>query len=101
MRRCRLPPKAPHLRALRRHFACFFSFPLFPPRERLIVRTRRPAAGPEDVANGSVLGTKRAAIRKLEHELGIPPSQLPIDSFRFLTRLHYCAADADPSRPDR
>ena len=36
-----------------------------------------------------------AAVRKLNHELGIPPEQLPPSSFKFLTRLHYCAADKD------
>lgn len=48
---------------------------------------------PEDVASGQVNGIKYAAIRKLEHELGIPKSQLPHDKFKFLTRLHYWAAD--------
>lgn len=48
---------------------------------------------PEDVAAGTVMGAKRAAIRKLDHELGIPPSTLDINSFKFLTRLHYWAAD--------
>jgi isopentenyl-diphosphate delta-isomerase len=36
---------------------------------------------------------KRAAVRKLEHELGIPPSQVPVGKFKFLTRMHYWAAD--------
>lgn len=48
---------------------------------------------PKDVANGSVMGVKNAAIRKLEHELGIPPSELDVKKFKFLTRLHYWAAD--------
>jgi isopentenyldiphosphate isomerase len=48
---------------------------------------------PEDVAKGTVLGAKNAAIRKLDHELGIPAKQLPIEKFKFLTRLHYWAAD--------
>jgi len=47
----------------------------------------------EDVKGGTVNGVKAAAIRKLEHELGIPVGQLPMDSFKFLTRLHYWAAD--------
>jgi isopentenyl-diphosphate delta-isomerase len=38
---------------------------------------------------------QHAAVRKLKHELGIPPQQLPLDSFKFLTRLHYCAPDTD------
>ena len=48
---------------------------------------------PEDVANGSVPGVKHAAIRKLGQELGIPESQLDLNRFQFLTRLHYWAAD--------
>lgn len=48
---------------------------------------------PKDVADGTVMGAKHAAIRKLEHELGIQPGELPIDKFKFLTRLHYWAAD--------
>ena len=38
-------------------------------------------------------GAKAAAVRKLHHELGISPAQLPADSFKYLTRLHYCAGD--------
>lgn len=38
-------------------------------------------------------GVISAAIRKLEHELGIPKNQLPQNKFKFLTRLHYWAAD--------
>ncbi|ACO66764.1 isopentenyl-diphosphate delta-isomerase I [Micromonas commoda] len=48
---------------------------------------------PEGIADGSVLGAKRAAVRKLKHELGIQPESVPLDQFRYLTRLHYCAAD--------
>ena len=38
---------------------------------------------------------QRAAVRKLQHELGIVPQQVPLSDFNFLTRLHYCAADTD------
>ena len=48
---------------------------------------------PEGIADGSVPGAKRAAIRKLQHELGIPPEQVPSESMKYLTRLHYCAGD--------
>lgn len=41
-----------------------------------------------------LLGVKRAAIRKLEHELGI--QQLPLESLMYLTRIHYLA-DSDPT----
>lgn len=39
----------------------------------------------------SVQGVRRAAVRKLDQELGIKASQVPIDDFRFLTRIHYKA----------
>lgn len=37
------------------------------------------------------LGVRVAASRKLEHELGIPTSQTPIDDFQYLTKIHYLA----------
>ncbi|KAK0506214.1 NUDIX hydrolase domain-like protein [Armillaria luteobubalina] len=37
------------------------------------------------------LGVRVAASRKLDHELGIPQSQTPIDEFQYLTRIHYLA----------
>jgi isopentenyl-diphosphate Delta-isomerase len=37
------------------------------------------------------LGVRVAASRKLEHELGIPQSQTPIDQFQYLTKIHYLA----------
>ena len=37
------------------------------------------------------LGVRVAASRKLEHELGIPPAQTPVDGFQYLTRIHYLA----------
>jgi isopentenyl-diphosphate delta-isomerase type 1 len=46
---------------------------------------------PADVKNGTVPHIKNAAVRKLQHELGIQaadPSKM-----KFLTRLHYWAAD--------
>ena len=48
---------------------------------------------PAAVADGTTPGVKAAAVRKLAHELGIAPEQVPLQGFRFLTRLHYCAAD--------
>ena len=55
--------------------------------------------GPKDIP--AVMGVKNAAIRKLDHELGIPASQLPLDNFKFLTRLHYWAADTVTHGRDR
>ena len=39
----------------------------------------------------AVMGVKRAAQRKLYHELGIKATQIPLDKFQFLTRIHYIA----------
>ncbi|KAL6883993.1 NUDIX hydrolase domain-like protein [Trichoderma longibrachiatum] len=39
----------------------------------------------------SIAGAKRAAQRKLEHELGIKKEQVPFEDFHFLTRIHYKA----------
>ena len=36
-------------------------------------------------------GIKAAAVRKLQHELGIAPSVVPLDSYQFLGRIHYSA----------
>lgn len=41
--------------------------------------------------DAAVNGVRRAAQRKLDHELGIKAEQVPLDNFRFLTRIHYKA----------
>ena len=56
---------------------------------------------PADVAAGTVPGVKNAAVRKLDHELGIPANELPLNKFKFLTRLHYWAADTVTHGGDR
>ncbi|KAJ9602707.1 isopentenyl-diphosphate delta-isomerase idi1 [Cladophialophora chaetospira] len=54
-----------------------------------------PLAHPAETGNGDLLsnveGAKRAAQRKLNHELGIPASQVPVSNFSYLTRIHYLA----------
>jgi len=47
----------------------------------------------EAISSGKVEGAKAAAVRKLEHELGIKSPEVKIGNFKFLTRLHYWAAD--------
>ncbi len=42
------------------------------------------------------LGVKHAAIRKLEHELGIARKQITPDELMFLTRVHYRSATDSP-----
>jgi isopentenyl-diphosphate delta-isomerase type 1 len=46
-----------------------------------------------DILDGSVPGVKAAAVRKLLQELGIESKDVPTDQFKYLTRLHYWAAD--------
>jgi isopentenyl-diphosphate delta-isomerase len=41
--------------------------------------------------DAAVQGVRRAAQRKLNHELGIRPAQVPPEKFDFLTRIHYKA----------
>ncbi|XP_078320766.1 isopentenyl-diphosphate Delta-isomerase 1-like [Crassostrea virginica] len=43
---------------------------------------------------GEAIGVKRAAQRKLQHELGIDPQQLSTDDLKFVTRVHYLAENA-------
>jgi isopentenyl-diphosphate delta-isomerase len=45
----------------------------------------------EEKVEKEQLGVRIAASRKLEHELGIPRSQTPVDHFQYLTRIHYLA----------
>jgi len=45
----------------------------------------------EEKVEKDQLGVRAAASRKLEHELGIPRTQTPIDEFQYLTRIHYLA----------
>lgn len=49
-----------------------------------------PSEGGSDLPE-AIVGVKRAAQRKLNHELGIQASQVPIENFQFLTRIHYKA----------
>ncbi|KAF7193890.1 Isopentenyl-diphosphate Delta-isomerase [Pseudocercospora fuligena] len=41
--------------------------------------------------DAAIMGVKRAAQRKLNQELGISAAQVPIEKFKFLTRIHYLA----------
>jgi isopentenyl-diphosphate delta-isomerase len=41
----------------------------------------------------NAMGVKRAAQRKLFHELGITPEQIPLDTFKYLTRIRYKAVN--------
>lgn len=50
-----------------------------------------PLAVRDELEEEEQIGVRRAAQRKLEHELGIPPEQVPVDEFQYLTRIHYLA----------
>ena len=50
-----------------------------------------PLHSEEEMESKNDLGVKRAAVRKLEQELGISPSQVPLDKFHFVTKMRYQA----------
>lgn len=50
-----------------------------------------PLSFPEELEEAENLGVRRAAQRKLKHELGIEPHQVPLDDFHYLTRIQYQA----------
>jgi len=50
-----------------------------------------PLYSEEEMEEDNAVGVKRAAIRKMEHELGISPDNLPIESFNFITKMMYSA----------
>ncbi|CEH19185.1 isopentenyl-diphosphate delta-isomerase [Ceraceosorus bombacis] len=50
-----------------------------------------PLAIKGELEDENQIGVIRAAQRKLEHELGIPPEEVPLDEFQYLTRIHYMA----------
>jgi isopentenyl-diphosphate delta-isomerase len=92
---------------LHRAFSCF----LFDSQNRLLLQQRatekitfpdlwtntccsHPLGIPGETGatlDAAVAGVKRAAVRKLDHELGIKAAQIPIEKFDYLTRIHYMA----------
>lgn len=50
-----------------------------------------PLAVKQEMIPEGTLGVRRAAQRKLYHELGIPNAQVPLDGFVYITRIHYLA----------
>ena len=54
-----------------------------------------PLAHPAEAGHGdlpsNIEGAKRAGQRKLGHELGIKPHEVPPEAFEFLARIHYLA----------
>jgi isopentenyl-diphosphate delta-isomerase len=54
-----------------------------------------PLYTPEEMIEKNQMGVKTAAVRKLEHELGINPSEINLDKIQYLTRIHYLAPCGD------
>ena len=50
-----------------------------------------PLASAEEMDEENAMGVKIAAVRKLEQELGIDPSSVPIEDFHFITKMKYSA----------
>lgn len=50
-----------------------------------------PLHSEEELEEDDAMGVKRAAIRKLEQELGIDPSSVSTDSMTFMTKMRYSA----------
>ncbi|OLY82336.1 Isopentenyl-diphosphate Delta-isomerase 1 [Smittium mucronatum] len=51
-----------------------------------------PLYTPQEMETKDQSGVRFAAQRKLFHELGIPPQQIQLDKFKYLTRIHYKSA---------
>jgi geranylgeranyl diphosphate synthase type I len=85
-----------------------FSVLLFDKQNRLLLQRRasdkvtfpdvwansccsHPLHSDEEMDEKDAVGSKRAAVRKLEQELGILPEQVPLDSFHFITKMRYSA----------
>lgn len=56
-----------------------------------------PLNVPEEVITKDGLGVINAARRKLEQELGIDPAEVPVESFTWLTRMHYAGHCEEPN----
>ena len=85
-----------------------FSVLLFDSNKRLLLQRRadhkvtfpsvwansccsHPLHSDEELSEVNALGVKKAAIRKLEQELGISPSHFTIEDFHFMTKMRYSA----------
>ncbi|KAH9455960.1 hypothetical protein Pst134EA_011205 [Puccinia striiformis f. sp. tritici] len=95
----------PPLSLLHRAFSCF----LFRPTDGKLLLQKRaaekitfpslwtntccshPLATKDEMELTDHIGVRRAAQRKLNHELGIDPRQISISDFIYLTRIHYLA----------
>jgi farnesyl-diphosphate farnesyltransferase len=58
-----------------------------------------PLSIASETIEDDALGVRNAARRKLEQELGIPPDQVPLSAFTWITRVHYLGANGDTDGP--
>merc|ERR1711939_129702 len=89
---------------LHRAFSCF----LFDKDNKLLLQQRasekitfpdmwtntccsHPLAVKQEMVPEAQLGVRRAAVRKLQHELGITMGSIDLDNFAYITRIHYLA----------
>ncbi|POW12101.1 hypothetical protein PSHT_08182 [Puccinia striiformis] len=83
----------PPLSLLHRAFSCF----LFRPTDGKLLLQKRAVekitfpTTKDEMELTDHIGVRRAAQRKLNHELGIDPRQISISDFIYLTRIHYLA----------
>jgi|TARA_B110000967_G_scaffold209733_1_gene267368 geranylgeranyl diphosphate synthase type I len=85
-----------------------FSVLLFDSNKRLLLQRRaddkvtfpgvwansccsHPLHSKDELSEDNAIGVKKAAIRKLEQELGIAPSNFSVDDFHFMTKMRYSA----------
>jgi len=61
----------------------------FAPEPLSVDRIDLSAASQPETVEEEQLGVKRAARRKLEHELGIPQSLIDLSDFEYMCRIHY------------
>ncbi|XP_007525976.2 isopentenyl-diphosphate delta-isomerase 2-like [Erinaceus europaeus] len=89
-----------------------FSVVLFNMKDQLLVQQRsdakytfpghftdscssHPTNTPEELEEKEFLGVRRAALRKLQDELGIPPEQISLQDIIFLTRIYHNSPSDD------
>ncbi|KAG8516625.1 Isopentenyl-diphosphate delta-isomerase 2, partial [Galemys pyrenaicus] len=89
-----------------------FSVVLFNMQDQLLVQQRQetkytfpghfsdsccshPLSNPAELEEKDALGVRRAARRRLQAELGIPPEQISIDDIIFMTRIYHDSPSDD------
>lgn len=77
---------------LQQRAACKITFPL----RWSNTCCSHPLATAQERVREDALGVRRAAVRKLGHELGIAGVDVPLEGFHCVARISYCAVCDDP-----